>query len=641
MRYLRASAFRRPVCYHIAIVSIGVVLSSCGGSSGSGTAVSSPPPPSSVTISPATSSLTIGNGCSLKFSATVLPSNANQGVTWSMGGGAAAGSLSSSGLYTCPATLPNPSTLTVRATSVADETVSGTATITLNTGISSVVVSPSSTNLTLGANCSVQLSAVVNGDPQNRVTWNVVGGSTNGTVSSAGLYTCPTTLPKPSTVTVQATSVVDNSKSGTATVVLTGTASAATITAFSPAWISLGNPADELNVNVSVSGSGFTSTDTVTVTPGCPLVPSFVNSTQFDLIGILSGNCLSPGPFTFTDTGPSGLPSNAATLPFFPTNSQVALPPSSFDYAAIADLNNEIRVFDRTSGVLTASWATGISGFAVDGGKNGTGRILGLTNVTNNITWYDSGGNWEGGIAIPAPMSMIAAKDGFACGPEPSTHNVGVFVIANGGAQVMVQAPNGKTPGTTPVACAIGESASGNYLFVLDRDGSGAPVLYVYSLTQSGGAPVLGLMGSVTLSGFSTGEQVLALYPGIWQIDTFDSGPNQGTAVVLASVLNSDNSLGSKLALVNGNTLALGTVTASTGGNWVFPMADVATGNTIVSNWNPGGWNTQFQSINSAGTVSSPFSSTFSTSTAGAVIDTTTSKIVTGERSEIAFLAKN
>jgi hypothetical protein len=148
-------------------------------------------------------------------------------------------------------------------------------------------------------------------------------------------------------------------------------------------------------------------------------------------------------------------------------------------------------------------------------------------------------------------------------------------------------------------------------------------------------------MGSVTLSGFSTGEQVLALYPGIWQIDTFDSGPNQGTAVVLASVLNSDNSLGSKLALVNGNTLALGTVTASTGGNWVFPMADVATGNTIVSNWNPGGWNTQFQSINSAGTVSSPFSSTFSTSTAGAVIDTTTSKIVTGERSEIAFLAKN
>ena len=60
----------------------------------------------------------------------------NTALTWSMSGtgctGAACGTLdSNTGLFTAPALVPNPATVTVTATSVADPTKSDTCTVTL------------------------------------------------------------------------------------------------------------------------------------------------------------------------------------------------------------------------------------------------------------------------------------------------------------------------------------------------------------------------------------------------------------------------------------------------------------------------------------------------------------------------------
>jgi hypothetical protein len=67
--------------------------------------------------------------------------------------------------------------------------------------------------------------AVVTGTTNNTVTWQVNGtaggNSAVGTITSAGLYTAPTTIPNPASVTVKAIAQADQSKSVSATVNIT------------------------------------------------------------------------------------------------------------------------------------------------------------------------------------------------------------------------------------------------------------------------------------------------------------------------------------------------------------------------------------------------------------------------------------
>jgi hypothetical protein len=53
-----------------------------------------------------------------QFAATVNAST-NQSVTWTVSGGSINGSIDATGLYTAPATVPNPATVTIMATSSA------------------------------------------------------------------------------------------------------------------------------------------------------------------------------------------------------------------------------------------------------------------------------------------------------------------------------------------------------------------------------------------------------------------------------------------------------------------------------------------------------------------------------------------
>jgi hypothetical protein len=83
--------------------------------------------PVSVSVSPATASLTAGQ--TQQFTATVA-NTGNTAVTWALSPNV--GSISASGLYTAPTTISTQQTVTVTATSTADITRSATATINLN-----------------------------------------------------------------------------------------------------------------------------------------------------------------------------------------------------------------------------------------------------------------------------------------------------------------------------------------------------------------------------------------------------------------------------------------------------------------------------------------------------------------------------
>jgi len=104
-----------------------MTLSACGGSN-------NPPPPSgpSVMVSPATAN--VQEGSSQQFTATVTNSSSTA-VNWQVngvnGGSAATGLISSSGLYTAPAVIPNPATVTITAVLQADSSVSGNSIVTV------------------------------------------------------------------------------------------------------------------------------------------------------------------------------------------------------------------------------------------------------------------------------------------------------------------------------------------------------------------------------------------------------------------------------------------------------------------------------------------------------------------------------
>jgi hypothetical protein len=161
-----------------------------------------------VSISPATAS--IQTNATFQFTASVTGST-NTAVTWTATGG----SVSSTGLYTAPATA---GTYTVKATSVADTTKSASATVTVTApGVVSVSITPTTASLPTGG--TQQFTASVTGSTNTAVTWTATG----GTVSSTGLYTAPATA---GTYTVKATSVADTTKSASATVTVTAGTSA-------------------------------------------------------------------------------------------------------------------------------------------------------------------------------------------------------------------------------------------------------------------------------------------------------------------------------------------------------------------------------------------------------------------------------
>src|SRR6266576_2227221 len=181
------------------------------------------PIPVRVTISPV--SATVGVGGTQQFTATV-ENTSNTAVTWQVsgvtGGNATVGTISSSGLYTAPAVVPNPATVT--AVSQADPTKSGSAQVTITpAAVVRVTISPVSA--TVGAGGTQQFTATVQNTSNTAVTWQVSGvtggNATVGTISSSGLYTAPAVVPNPATVTVTAVSQADPTKSASAQVTIT------------------------------------------------------------------------------------------------------------------------------------------------------------------------------------------------------------------------------------------------------------------------------------------------------------------------------------------------------------------------------------------------------------------------------------
>jgi hypothetical protein len=193
-----------------------------------------------VTVSPAAATLQAGAGTQ-SFTATLQNDSQNKGVTWSLSGagctGAACGSLSATSsasgagiVYTAPARVPSPGSVTLRATSVADTSKSADVGIAITSQpVVAVTVAPTGA-VVQATGGTRNFSATVQNDAQNKgVKWTLSGagcsgntcGSVSATTSASGAaitYTAPASAPNPAGVILTATSVADGSKSAAAAI---------------------------------------------------------------------------------------------------------------------------------------------------------------------------------------------------------------------------------------------------------------------------------------------------------------------------------------------------------------------------------------------------------------------------------------
>jgi len=167
----------------LCVFSCTALLPGCGG--GSSTSQPPPPPPpqiTSVSVSPTNTSLVPSE--SQPFTAQVQGTGTfSSAVTWSVngvvGGNSTYGTITTSGQYTAPATIPNPANLTIAATSTQDATKFGNSTATILVPIVFNSITPSSAS----AGDIVTVDATFNFNIIE--TPQLVFSATNGTISSS------------------------------------------------------------------------------------------------------------------------------------------------------------------------------------------------------------------------------------------------------------------------------------------------------------------------------------------------------------------------------------------------------------------------------------------------------------------------
>jgi hypothetical protein len=204
------------------VLSLIVMHAGCTGTT---TSKSNPPPPPpaqvDVTVTPTSANIRAGAGQPFTVKVT---GTTNQNVNWSVngvaGGSATTGTISN-GMYTAPAVLPNPNTITIEATSAADSSAVGSSDVTLWNPTPVVsAVSPSSFSdgaytLTVAGTKFINGALVLFGGSGLVTTFvSATKLTATGSESSAGTFAVSVTNPNPGGSSSGTINVTVTSQSG-------------------------------------------------------------------------------------------------------------------------------------------------------------------------------------------------------------------------------------------------------------------------------------------------------------------------------------------------------------------------------------------------------------------------------------------
>jgi DNA-binding beta-propeller fold protein YncE len=404
-------------------------------------------------------------------------------------GSATLGNISTIGLYTAPATLPNPPTVSIVAISQQVTTVFAVVNVNLDSGVR-VSVSPS--HATIGTLEQFQFTSIVSGTPNDAVVWSVngiAGGSnTNppgivGTIApgactatqpipppdpnvipnapgtSVACYSAPV-IPQSGSVTITATSVVDTTKSGSASAGVLG-ATDPSLNALAPTITAVEG---SVRQDIYLTGSNFFSTSLVLVNG--TLVPSLFLDAS-DIRAIIPASFLTnspPGPLSITIQRQNGGTAQPVSLPVLPTRpAVVSSSPDSIP------LNSPSGTVNLLGGYFSPSTAASFEGQSVSAPLINSRQM--------NVTLSSSNLSTPGLFPI-----LLQNTDNTASGaPFFASANVSVPPATS---SIPLAPVETVTVGTQPVAVAI-DSALGTAVVVNQGTSGSAGSVSLFSLDSS------------------------------------------------------------------------------------------------------------------------------------------------------------
>lgn len=271
-----------------------------------------------------------------------------------------------------------------------------------------VTVYPGTASVPADAGAQVQFSAFLPSQPSATFSWSVSGGASNGTIdANTGLYTPPSSVPSPATVTITATDTAATGEKGTATVTIV----AASGLIVSPAALAV-PAAATANFSATVSGAPVTPTWQVNGIAGgnaavgtisssgaytAPLTPppggfvtitaiSGANTGTATATVVFSNSSLS-GSYAFSYTGADANGGALAVAGSFTAN------PTGGSLSALEDYNS--------AGSATVPTAVPVSGtYQVFPDGSGTATLNNPAAINNRETWqFTLAAGQSGGVS--------------------------------------------------------------------------------------------------------------------------------------------------------------------------------------------------------------------------------------------------
>jgi hypothetical protein len=510
-------------------------------------------------------------------------------------------------VYTAPADLPSPTTVTVAATSQADPTKSATAQLTIASDIT-IGLAPANASVELGATQSFHAALTSAGHPDTAVRWSVSGAacpSACGSVDLSGRYTAPGIVPSPSNATLTAQSVADPSKQSSVAISI---ASNFTLQVTAPKSVPAGGAATIVATMTPVAGSNPSAILSWSLSgPGCSSTTCgtlTVVTTQGSGGSVIADTATYTAPSTppnpdsvIVTVTPQADPAKMAQAAMaIQAGINVSLSPATATLAA----NHRVTLTAQVFGTSNTAVNWNVSG--ISGGNTSLGQIC---VVGSSPCQSVSSGNAlqvdylaPGAIPLPNPVSVMATSAADTTKSDSAQITVINHVLVSVQPQSITLAPLGvqgfratvlgtrnqsvvwQVRGTACVASGVcgAIDANGNYTAPGSAPTPDAlQVLAVSSddTTQSGAA-------NVTIS---TGASILLLHPA-----SVYAGAADGFTLLVEGSGFTASSPGPGSILLVAGTARTTTCIAATECTAPVTAADVSVaGNILVQIVNPSG----------------------------------------------------